>query len=783
MIEGSRSSVSGGPGLVAANLPLVAIQDAVQDTVAVHDAVTGKRITVFPRVDLRKNLKTSEDSFRFLVLFPDAKHLLVLAEAIDGAEVIALFDIATKQRLRQFGAKKGYHFSSLLLVDDGKTLVAVEGSWDTGKEQLVSWDLASGQRLKTVELAASYFKFQMLPNGKAMVITSREAAEVSTAGSEGLWLIDTATGKEIRSFHEADMNSSAFAISPDSKILFTSAPGKLQAWDIATGKRGAVYRSQWLDPAESYQPAVSPDGKYLVGLARYTWTAWDLGTGKELHKLAGHRGPVGAVAFAPDGKTLVTSGCDSTRLWDVTNGKQKHPLTEKVEYFPFPVLRQNAFSGDGKLVAAIGPYHGLHLWNTASGERLPDWEGMKGGRPMAFVPQSDVLAVAGAQGLRLWHTATGKPAYRRLRRAIPAARITALTFSPDGQRLAAVVQRGDTEGQRVCEIGLWHTATGKKNGALAFNPAPAAGWAATDLGEMFSHKSGDGRWPVALLFSPDGKQLAVATLHAVHLFDVATGKELRLFAGPSVFGGGAAFAPDGKVLATGTFDGTIRLWEVATGTVLCDIPGHDLLVSSVAFSPHGKLLASASLDSTVLLWKVQDLLQPAAAKPSAKELEQLWTDLGAADAEQADRAMTKLVAAPAEATALLKSSLQPVPAPDPLLVAKLVEGLNSPKFAERDQATAKLAQLAELARPALEQRLAAKPSLEMRLRMEALLSKLDGPLTRPEVLRGLRAVEVLERLGTPAARQILEAIARGAPAAWLTQDAQAALERLCSSEV
>jgi hypothetical protein len=91
---------------------------------------------------------------------------------------------------------------------------------------------------------------------------------------------------------------------------------------------------------------------------------------------------------------------------------------------------------------------------------------------------------------------------------------------------------------------------------------------------------------------------------------------------------------------------------------------------------------------------------------------------------------------------------------------------------------AQLEELAELARPALEKRLAAKPTLEVRRRIEVLLDKLDGPVTRPETLRGLRAVEILERLGTPEARQVLEVIAGGAAEALLTQDSRATLARL-----
>jgi hypothetical protein len=115
---------------------------------------------------------------------------------------------------------------------------------------------------------------------------------------------------------------------------------------------------------------------------------------------------------------------------------------------------------------------------------------------------------------------------------------------------------------------------------------------------------------------------------------------------------------------------------------------------------------------------------------------------------------------------------------DPKHLEQLVTDLNDSKFPVRDKATLELEKLGELARSALEKQLAAKPTLEMRKRIEGLLSKLDGPVTRPEVLRGLRAVEVLERIGTKEAIQILETIATGAPDALVTQDAQAAVQRL-----
>jgi len=109
----------------------------------------------------------------------------------------------------------------------------------------------------------------------------------------------------------------------------------------------------------------------------------------------------------------------------------------------------------------------------------------------------------------------------------------------------------------------------------------------------------------SVAISPDGKTLASGSYdNTVRLWEVATGKALQTLQGHTNCVCSVAFSPDGKTLASGSYDNTVRLWEVATGKALQTLQGHTLVVNSVAYSPDGKTLASGSEDQTVRLWEV-----------------------------------------------------------------------------------------------------------------------------------------------------------------------------------
>lgn len=193
------------------------------------------------------------------------------------------------------------------------------------------------------------------------------------------------------------------------------------------------------------------------------------------------------------------------------------------------------------------------------------------------------------------------------------------------------------------------------------------------------------------------------------------------------------------------------------------------MLTSARITPLALLLTGLTLAAQSPL--------PARA-PSRETLDGLWSTLAGDDAVQAYRAICTLVAAPEVSVPFMKEHLHPAPPPDASRISQLLRDLDHQRFAVRDRATRELDKLGEQARPGLRKLLEGTSSAEVRRRVEQLLASLDGPVTKPELLRGIRAIEALERIGTVDARQLLKTLANGAPEIRLTQEAKASLDRL-----
>ena len=128
-----------------------------------------------------------------------------------------------------------------------------------------------------------------------------------------------------------------------------------------------------------------------------------------------------------------------------------------------------------------------------------------------------------------------------------------------------------------------------------------------------------------LMFSRDGTRLVAASgepglFGEARLWELKTGRELRVFQGHRDSLYACALDPTGALLATGGYDRQIKIWDVESGKELFTLAGHNGAIYDLAFRPDGKVLASASADRTVKLWDVASGARLDTLKEPTKEL-------------------------------------------------------------------------------------------------------------------------------------------------------------------
>jgi WD40 repeat protein len=787
--------------------------DEADNAFGVLDATTGKETK---RIKASEVFKSGESlgATRFQ-LTGDGKLLIVFGQPFSlGNWQLLWLDITTGKRLHSVEIHKGGSWTHAQVSHDKKQIVAAsttQGPKGDQNGRLHIFDAANAKEIRSLEVAndmfqrEAEFQFVLRPDGKTLIGWWVQEFP-GRKGDPALY--DMTAEKELKKVHKLGDNSSILSVvlSKDGKTAYLRNNSVIEEWDVDGGKLQRSLALPLENNKENYfglgrfppGPVLSADGKLLAATGSKAVAVYDLVNNAPITPEAIGEG-IALLRFAPDGETLVTGSTTySNWLWDVKQAKPLRKLVTPPGGVPLPgrgdffsaLFGGVSFSSDGKLVALSIGERGVKIWSMATGKHLyrlagEENEGSRDvpGAAFAFAPKGSLLATASGDGLvRLWDASTGKQLrqwnwHKGEGKNLRESGMLALAFSPDGKTLAGngfTALGGDREGATV--VILWETATGRER--LRLQSGFDLGGARDEF--VFIALILD-QFAMAMTFSPDGKTLAMGSFTNLHLIDTVTGKDVRTISGRLCIGKTATFSKDGKLLFVGRYDGGIRVLDVATGRIVRELPAHEESVFVMALSPDGKTLASGSADATVLFWDVAAISKPISVAPavlSAKQLAALWDDLADNNAAKAYQAINQLAASPAEAAPFLKARLKPIPHIDPKLLDKLFDELNSEKFKVREKASFELEKLGDLALGELQKRLVQKPTLELRQRMEKLLLKLLGPVTSPEMMQQMRAIEALEKMGTPEALEVLVGLAKGAPGHRVTEDASAAAKRL-----
>lgn len=662
------------------------------------------------------------------------------------------------------------HTRALALHPDGKTLAA-----GTEPPKVVLTDLTTGKQGVELKVPGDQppVRLAFSPDGRWLA---------GCGAKSGIWVWDLKTNRRVRTY-PSQADSPDFAFSPDSTRL-AIASDTLCVYPLDSEEPEEGY-----SPPEGqvFSPTFSLDGKTVTAIApdgTVFRTEAATGTVKQTSEPPDMnlRMPL---AVAPGGAFVATTDeSGGIRIWDPKT--RKGPKVERL-----PALADPGFSADGKTASVLDLNGRVRTFDPTTGKadkvhELPIEEGAQVTYD-ARTGRAAVLIGAETMTVQVIDAATGKVVAKV---PAPAQGVLTVAFHPtDADRMlmvcpgsVAVVSLSAARTLRTINIGQMDDAVRgcySPDGRLfAITSKPVSIWEIGTGKRRF--KIDAVQEPVGVAFSPDGRYVvAWDPTDAVVVFNIRTGTVVRRIQLPGSDGSvmGVAFTPDSKRLATGCRDGLITLWDVATGEPLLNLDRHDGPVNGLAFSGDGRRLLSGSLDGTALVWDLTLRPKPRTAVAVAST-EDAIRSLGLSDPTRAQRGMEYLYRNPADTVKLLAGRIRVPAAAPPGRIAGLVADLGSPDFQTRRAAVTELAAIGGEAIAAVRQQIEKSMDPEVRKLAAEVLVKIDGPPTRSDDLRILRAVEVLEGLATADARALLGRWATGPPGNRLTVEAAAAVKRL-----
>ena len=495
------------------------------------------------------------------------------------------------------------YFIPLAFSPDGNMIASA-----TPENTFSLWDIEAGERIAlftghTAPVSALTFS----PCGQFLTSMDRDGTAYEWDFKEDIATAQSSCTSVPFTYAESRPRPKLVYLADSTLLAAGVNNNTLTVWDAKRGDKLGTLRNE----QRPYRISFSPKGSQLAIVDTDKIQTWNIGElAPRTAVIRGHTSVCGSVKFSPDGQTLAAgywSGDISLR--DVQKLERK--VTFRCE--GLDMIRSIDFSPCGNKLAATSYDKIVRVWDIEKPDAPP--AELTGHQAVlyavAFSPKGDLLVSADANGvLGIWNV---EHDYELQIFTEETDWIWSIAFSPDGKHLVSAhhekrAQLWDIEsGEQITELSMIH-------------PPDTAKYKGDDHRiqrrlEWLEKGSESRATPEAIAFSPDGTLIAGGVFTELRLWDATTYETRMVICLPQgcMRAEALTFSPCGRYLVSGaSWQGTdkvsIRLWEVDTGENIATFWSHPTDIQSLAFSPDGLVLASASYDGTILLWDMKTYL-------------------------------------------------------------------------------------------------------------------------------------------------------------------------------
>ena len=521
-------------------------------TVRLWDPATGR---------IARILRGHDGDVNYVAFSPDGR--LLATGGDDGT--VRLWDAASGEPRSTLGKHEGW-VTCVLFTPDGRRLIS--GAKD---KRVKVWEIATGREQAPLVAGLEIEGMALSPDGRTL-------SAVGWGNSVTLWDLDS---RRLRRSLELETRTQSVAFSHDGRLVATGGfDGIVRVWETENGLVKATLRGH---TSQVECVSLSPDDRVIAsssndGMIRL----WDVASGRPRNVYQGHDvtrsndGRIWCVAFSPDGRTLASCGRDArVNLWDLSAHQDRIPIgipgrsIQSVALLPGR-SRAKSFSLDGPdgIVAEMSTKSGELLNTRRIHAPSPIFDGVlsSDGRKLAAASVDGTVTLHDAESGRPQKSDT-IPGIRCIHPDGIGTALERMTFSASGRFLAITGPQ---------EVVIWDTESDRKRHSPRFDHAIVG-------------------------FLPGNEGIVVHHMRGLARGDLATG-DYQPSHWTEAWEPRMGLSADGRKLATGGGDGTIKLWDARSLELEATLLAHGEEVTSLAWSPDGRVLASHSQREGIRLW-------------------------------------------------------------------------------------------------------------------------------------------------------------------------------------